>query len=582
MKSTKTRERKNLKKDSYENLLDGIKIWAEYWRKNPHRFCVDWLGIHLYSFQMILLYMMNISNAFVFIASRGLGKSFLTAVFCCVRCILYPGTKIVIASGNKGQAARIITEKIEDLRRTHIMLDKEIEKITTNHDNVKCIFKNTSVISIVASNDGARSGRGNILIADEYRLIKETVINTVLKQFLTAPRRPGFMDLPEYEDYPVEPNKTIYLSSAFMKSHWAFERFMVIMNRFIKGEKKSFACCIPYICGLDHKIITQERIDEDRDEIGEFNFLMEYCAYWYGENENSFFKSSEINDCRVLKKAYYPLTDDEYRNEDIRKKKLKQMPKLPGEIRLIGCDIAVCSTTKKVSNDNSVFTLMRLLPDGDGYKREVVHIESYNGMDVDDQATRIKRLFTEFQADKMIIDAQGVGYSVLSSLGKSSYDKTIDEHYEPFIPYDSSTNVDIEFVEEGKQVIYVFKGYEQTNNLTITFLKNAFMSKKIRLLIDENEKKEDFEKDKKYHTDGEYKALKMLPFIQTSQCIFETLNLEYEVRPTGNIAIKEKSGHRKDRYSSLAYTNYLAQLIEDEEYRNKRNNKSPDFFMLFN
>ena len=182
----------------------------------------------------------------------------------------------------------------------------------------------------------------------------------------------------------------------------------------------------------------------------------------------------------------------------------------------------------------------------------------------------------------MIIDAQGVGYSVLSSLGKSSYDKAIDEHYEPFIPYDSSTNVDIEFVEEGKQVIYVFKGYEQTNNLTITFLKNAFMSKKIRLLIDENEKKEDFEKDKKYHTDGEYKALKMLPFIQTSQCIFETLNLEYEVRPTGNIAIKEKSGHRKDRYSSLAYTNYLAQLIEDEEYRNKRNNKSPDFFMLFN
>ena len=73
MKSTKTRERKNLKKDSYENLLYGIKIWAEYWRKNPHRFCVDWLGIHLYSFQMILLYMMNISNAFVFIASRGLG-----------------------------------------------------------------------------------------------------------------------------------------------------------------------------------------------------------------------------------------------------------------------------------------------------------------------------------------------------------------------------------------------------------------------------------------------------------------------------------------------------------------------------
>ena len=46
---------------------------------------------------------------------------------------------------------------------------------------------------------------------------------------------------------------------------------------------------------------------------------------------------------------------------------------------------------------------------------------------------------------------------------------------------------DIEFVEEGKQVVYVFKGFEQTNNLTITFLKNAFMSKKIRLLKQKEE-----------------------------------------------------------------------------------------------
>ena len=36
----KTRERKNLKKDSFQNLLDGTKIWAEYWRKNPHRFAI--------------------------------------------------------------------------------------------------------------------------------------------------------------------------------------------------------------------------------------------------------------------------------------------------------------------------------------------------------------------------------------------------------------------------------------------------------------------------------------------------------------------------------------------------------------
>ena len=84
MKTTKTRERNNLKKDSYENLLDGIKIWTEYWRKNPHRFCEDWLGIHLYPFQMLLLYMMNTSNIFVF--RSGFSNLFYCCI-CCVRCI---------------------------------------------------------------------------------------------------------------------------------------------------------------------------------------------------------------------------------------------------------------------------------------------------------------------------------------------------------------------------------------------------------------------------------------------------------------------------------------------------------------
>ena len=56
----KTRERKNLKKDSFQNLLDGTKIWAEYWRKNPHRFAIEYLGINLYPFQMILIFMIRI------------------------------------------------------------------------------------------------------------------------------------------------------------------------------------------------------------------------------------------------------------------------------------------------------------------------------------------------------------------------------------------------------------------------------------------------------------------------------------------------------------------------------------------
>ena len=106
----------------------------------------------------------------------------------------------------------IITDKIETLRKQYPALDKEIEKVQKNNDNIRCIFKNGSVIEAIVSGDGARGMRGNVLVCDEFRLIKLDVINSVLKQFLTNPRKPPFLDKPEYENYPLESNMEIDVS----------------------------------------------------------------------------------------------------------------------------------------------------------------------------------------------------------------------------------------------------------------------------------------------------------------------------------------------------------------------------------
>lgn len=82
-----------------EKLMNGIANWAGFYRQRPDIFAEDYLGISLKPFQKILLYVMMNYNYTAFFASRGLGKSFLTALFCVIKCILYPGTKIVVASG---------------------------------------------------------------------------------------------------------------------------------------------------------------------------------------------------------------------------------------------------------------------------------------------------------------------------------------------------------------------------------------------------------------------------------------------------------------------------------------------------
>ncbi|MDY4127632.1 terminase large subunit domain-containing protein [Peptostreptococcus porci] len=572
-----SKPRKNIKSDQKENLIEGGKLWTEFYRKNIEIFAEQYLNVKLFIFQKIILHMMSRSNFFCWVACRGLGKSFLTAIYCVCMAILYPGIKIVIAAGQKSQADSVITEKIAELMNNSPTLSAEIEPrgIRTYHNNVACHFRNGSKITSIAANQGARGQRCNILLIDEYRMVDKLILDQVLKPFLTNRRTPPFYFKPEYENYPKDSNKELYLSSAWLKSHWSWGKFNDIIKMMIDG-KQAVAIDIDYHCSLDHGLITQEKIDEDRVALGEFSFDMEYRSIFWGENANSFYKSAELNDCRVLKNAYYPLTDDEYRCIDIKKKRLKQMPRKNGEIRIIGVDFARMGSNK---NDNSVYTLMRLLPNGDSFKREVVYMEAFNGMKSEDQATRIKRLYTEFECDKLIIDGNGNGVALIDEMQKSSYDFNIDEHYDAFGVYDSNVATEFEPIRDGNNCIYLMKAFEKANNDVIVYLKNALLSKKIRLLIDETTKESSFKGDKKFFDDAEYHANMILPFIQTSQFIFETLNLEYEDRSNGNIAIKNTS-KRKDRFSSLAYANYLAELIEKEEYK-KRNTKSGGF-MFFN
>lgn len=123
------------------------------------------------------------------------------------------------------------------------------------------------------------------------------------------------------------------------------------------------------------------------------------------------------------------------------------------------------------------------------------------------------------------------------------------------------------------------KAYETTNSKVCVGLKNAFASKKIRLLIDENEKRSDLSNNKNFNKDGEYQANMLMPFIQCSMFVYETLNLEYEVRPNSNIAVKEVGKNRKDRFSSVAYANFLADEIEREYVKKSRKNKSKFIFI---
>ena len=67
---------KEIANDKANRIMNGIATWCSYYRANPHRFCKDFLNIDLKLFQKILLFMMNYSTNFMYLASRGQQRDF--------------------------------------------------------------------------------------------------------------------------------------------------------------------------------------------------------------------------------------------------------------------------------------------------------------------------------------------------------------------------------------------------------------------------------------------------------------------------------------------------------------------------
>ena len=63
--------------------------------------------------------MMMCSNFFMYLAARGQGKTFLTALFCVVRCILFPKTKICVASATRSQANEVLLKITDDFMKNY-------------------------------------------------------------------------------------------------------------------------------------------------------------------------------------------------------------------------------------------------------------------------------------------------------------------------------------------------------------------------------------------------------------------------------------------------------------------------------
>ena len=570
-------------KNNFERIID----YVTFYRRNIPVFVEHYLKIPLHWYQIIWLYLLNMYISVVIIAGRASAKSFVIAIFSCAKCILYPNTKVVIASGSKKQASLIVKEKIQkELMPKSENLRREIETIKTSTNDIEVVFRNGSSIVVVVGGEGALGYRSTVLIFEEFKRIPKYIVDKVLKPFqMTRPSQ--FRTNEECEKYGVkykendeflEEAVNIYISSAAPTSHWMGKLLKdTVSSKY--GDNSACMLATDYSIALKHAIKTRAQLIEAKRSTDPITWREEYENEMLREGANSYFTYGLLTKNQTNKKAFYPRRYEDVRNKH---KNPYSIPKQPGEIRILACDMAFIERSNK--NDNSCFTCIRALPESmtytsenidgkvvevkNGYRRIVPYIEANPGSDVDKQAIRIKQLYYDFEADYCILDTRNGGILTYDRLAKILYDESRDCEYPAWRCMNDKDIAKRVIVAGSVENVFTINASQKLNNDIAIALRGTLESHMIDLLVNLDEAKDILESHIPEYTstpDVDVAVFYERPYLETQALINEMMSLEYtRNEQTGIITLFETGSNTKDRYVSLAYGNYFIGLLEQD------------------
>lgn len=298
------------------------------------------------------------------------------------------------------------------------------------------------------------------------------------------------------------------------------------------------------------------------DDFDAVTWSIEMECLFFGDTDGAFFSFDDISQRRKLQNSLYPQYIINNRNQKI--------PELAlNERRILSVDVALMASKKNKNDASSIIINSAIPTNNNNYTSNIVYLENHEGLNTDELALIVRRLFAWYKCTDLVIDTNGVGLGVYDALIKDIFDHETGELYPALSCCNDKVMAERCKVDNAPKVIWSVKATASFNNEVCILLRSGFQKGKINLLVSEFEAEEILkERFKGFNKMPPYEQMQYkMPFIQTTLLVYELISLEHEVKGT-NIKITEKSGMRKDRYSSLAY-NYWVQCQLERENLNK-------------
>jgi len=374
-------------------------------------------GIRLAPFQEITLKGMMKRNFSMCVWGRGCGKTFIASVFCFLHCIFNPETKILIA-GPTFRTARFIfnnLEKIVNTRGAELLQQAFCTKPSKRNDQYEWLINGGSITAIPLSGEKIRGFRANILLLDEFLLLPEEIIKTVLMPFLVAPQdMKERIKIREMEDDLIDKglmkeeermvfennSKMIALSSASYTFENLYKTYKEWSGK-IYSEERGDATY--FISQLGYEALPEEMIDrtviEEAQDGGSSHssFLREYCAQ-FTDGSDSYFSAQKMHNCTI--------PDGEHPTTLIKGKKNSRY--------ILGIDPSFSN-----SPSSDFFAMSLLEVDEETKTGTLVHSYAVAGGDLKDHIKYMFYIYSNFDVEMICID--NAGYQFIDSCNESSF-----------------------------------------------------------------------------------------------------------------------------------------------------------------
>ena len=481
-----------------------------------------------------------------------------------LRCILYPGAQLFVTTGGKQQAASITVAKIEEICKLIPALSNQINwnrgVSKKSKDDVNYVFKNGSVINILAAKESSRGQRRTGGLMEECVLIDQTALNEIIIPTTNVDRL--LPDGTRHKEQIINKSQ-IYITTAGWKNSFAYDKLIELLIRSLIQPDE-----VMIMGGTYETPITEGLLDEDFVQqlklAGTFNedsFDRQYRSVWSGDAENAFFSAQKFDKYRILRQPQYEYSGRTSKNA----------------YYVIGVDVGRIGCTTQAN-------IFKVTPQPQGVAlKSLVNIYTYEAEHFEQQAINIKQLYYKYKARSIALDTNGLGIGLLDFMVKAQ--ETPDGQYlPPFGIQNDDQGVYKKYFkgvnDVQKDAIFQIKANAPINTQAYSFAQTQMSSGKIKFLIDEAEAKAKLMETKQGQNMTPEKRNEYLkPFVLTTILRQQMLNLVEDNEGVNIILKQENRGIKKDKFSAFVYGLYY--IKQEEDRRKKRKGRDISKLLLF-